>query len=217
MDIAADVAAHTLAEAQARKLTEAATVNEDVAKVTGSSDVGALVRQWVDRLEALDDVIRRAAARIARVDQLRLRVSGAIERQLVAAEQRAEAERRGFALSLAEERLLDAQSTAEASEAAAADAEVQLARTGVFLELQALFDELGVEMAGSRPTAMHSPTHHVQAACRGAGGARDGGSSRSSSTPKRPLLSRWSAPWRAPSPVPLLGGKATPGTPARQV
>ena len=183
-------------------------------KEARAAAAGKLAEAQAHKLAA---ATREAAARIARVDQLRLRVSGAIERQLVAAEQRAEAERRGFALSLAEERLLDAQSTAEASEAAAADAEVQLARTGVFLELQALFDELGVEMAGSRPTAMHSPTHHVQAACRGAGGARDGGSSRSSSTPKRPLLSRWSAPWRAPSPVPLLGGKATPGTPARQV
>lgn len=216
MDIAADAAAQLLAEAQALKLTESAAVNEEVANVTGSSNVGVLLRQWVVRLEALDDAIGQAAARIARVDELRRRVSGAIERQVLAAEQRAEAERQGFALSLAEERLLASQRIAKASEAAAADAEVQLARAGVFLELQALFDELSVgRAAGSAPAG------------RGTGGARDAISSRSSpapnlsrrpSTPTRRVFGRWSVPRRAASPPSSFKARAvTPHAHARQV
>ena len=107
-------------------------------KEARAAAAGKLAEAQAHKLAA---ATREAAARIARVDQLRLRVSGAIERQLVAAEQRAEAERLGFALSLAEERLLDAQSTAEASEAAAADAEVQMIRTGIYMELESLFGQ----------------------------------------------------------------------------
>lgn len=161
-------------------------------KEARAAAVGKLAEAQVHKLAEAQ--VREAAARIARVDKLRLRVSGAIERQLVAAEQRAEAERQGFALSLAEERLLDAQSTAEASEAAAADAEVQMIRTGIYMELESLFGQ--EEAARFLVLAAHRTALSTEA---DSGGSKRGslpgakpGSTRSGppSPPKRPQDAR---------------------------